>query len=232
MGFDATCYFSGILKLRTQKAVQSENDLHMHFLQHPLPPYTQLYPKPGVEGKQTFFALFHHLFTNHRAIKATLYLCVIIILQPESKWRTKPGLMQYPCPNDTVISEDKPDHGDCPQLHRLHGRTERDAGDARIREPNPQPPGSKQHGVEARSGSALLPDVHEQLPQEEQSGKALRVSRGPQVKVQKSSVNIVTSKAEKKEKKNPKAISSNGDTGERSTNIQVLHNPHAEQISK
>ncbi|KAB5540084.1 hypothetical protein PHYPO_G00097290 [Pangasianodon hypophthalmus] len=199
MGFDATCYFSGILKLRTQKAVQSENDLHMHLLQHPLPPYTQIYPKLGVE---------------------------------ESKWRTKPGPMQYPCQNDAIISEDKQDHEDCLQLHRLQGRTERDTGDTRIREPNPQPPGSKQHGAEMRSGSAQLSDVHEHLPHEEQSGKAPRVSRGPQAKgVQRSSVNIVTSKAEKK-LKNPKAIGSNGDAGERSANIQGLHNPHAEQISK
>ncbi|MCI4389708.1 hypothetical protein PGIGA_G00101610 [Pangasianodon gigas] len=171
MGFDATCYFSGILKLRTQKAVQ------------------------------------------------------------KSKWRTKPGPMQYPCQNDAIISEDKQDHEDCLQLHRLQGRTERDTGDTRIREPNPQPPGSKQHGAEMRSGSAQLSDVHEHLPHEEQSGKAPRVSRGPQAKVQRSSVNIVTSKAEKK-LKNPKAIGSNGDTGERSANIQGLHNPHAEQISK
>lgn len=139
--------------------------------------------------------------------------------------------MQYSCPNDTVVSEDKQDLEDCLQLHRLQGRTERDAGDARIREPNPQPPGSKQHGAETRSGSAQPSDVHEHLPHEEQSGKALRVSRGPQVKVQKSSVNIVSSRAEKK-LKTSKAISSNGDAGERSTNIQGFHNPHAEQISK
>lgn len=139
--------------------------------------------------------------------------------------------MQYPCQNDTIISEDKQDLEDCLQLHRLQGRTERDAGESRIREPNPLPPGSKQHGSEMRSGSAHLSDVHDHLPQEEQIGKAQRVSRGPQAKVQRSSVNIVTGKAEKK-LKNPKGIISNGDAGERSTNIQGLHNPHAEQISK
>lgn len=155
------------------------------------------------------------------------------ILPPESKWRTKPGPMQYPCPNDAVLSEDKQGHEDCLQLHRLQGRTERDAGDARIREPNPQPPGSKHHGAETRSGLAQLSEVHEHLPHEEQSGKAPRVSRGPQAKVQKSSVNIVASKAEKKPKNPSKAISSNaGDAGERSTNIQGLYNPHAEQITK
>ncbi|KAI5615116.1 macoilin isoform X2 [Silurus asotus] len=207
MGFDATCYFSGILKLRTQKAVQNESDLHMHLLQHPLPPYTQLYPKPGLEGKQF------------------IHLCI------QSKWRNKPAPMQYTCQNDAVLLEDKQDHEDCLQLHRMQGRTDRDAGDGRIREPNPQ--GSKQHGnSETRSGhSTQLSDAHEHLPHEEQSVKSSRVSRGPQAKVQRSSVNIVPSKPEKKVK-NSKAISFNGEAGERSANIQGLHNPHAEQISK
>ncbi|XP_051954667.1 macoilin [Xyrauchen texanus] len=49
MGFDATCYFSSIFKLRTQKTVQSENELHMDFLQQSLPPYMHLYPKLWME---------------------------------------------------------------------------------------------------------------------------------------------------------------------------------------
>lgn len=63
MGFDATCYFSGILRLRTQKAAESESDLHLHLLQHPLPPYAQLYAKPGTEGKQSI--RFIHVFITH-----------------------------------------------------------------------------------------------------------------------------------------------------------------------
>ncbi|RXN24280.1 macoilin-like protein [Labeo rohita] len=49
MGFDATCYFSSMFKLRTQKSVQSENDLHMDLLQQSLPPYMHLYPKLWME---------------------------------------------------------------------------------------------------------------------------------------------------------------------------------------
>uniref|UniRef100_A0A3B5KYG2 Si:dkey-12h9.6 n=1 Tax=Xiphophorus couchianus TaxID=32473 RepID=A0A3B5KYG2_9TELE len=45
LGFDATCYFTNIFKLRIQKAVQSENDFHMHLLQHSLPPGLQIYSK-------------------------------------------------------------------------------------------------------------------------------------------------------------------------------------------
>ncbi|XP_066532709.1 macoilin [Hoplias malabaricus] len=198
MGFDVTCYFSSIFKLRTQKAVQSDSDLHMHLLQQPLPPYTQLYPKLGVE---------------------------------ESKWRTKPGPMQYQCQNDGIISEDKQDLEDCFQLHRPQGRAERDSGDTKLREPNPQPPGSKPHGGEARLTSASLPDVSENLPQEDSSSKAQKPSKSSQTKVQKSSVSISTSKAEKKQK-TPKAISASTDAAEKSTSIPSLHNPHAELIAK
>ncbi|KAG9283016.1 macoilin [Astyanax mexicanus] len=199
MGFDATCYFSSIFKLRTQKTIQSDSDLHMHLLQQSLPPYTQLYPKLGVE---------------------------------ESKWRTKPAPMQYQCQNDAIISEDnKQDLEDCFQLHRLQGRTEKDSGDTKIRDPNPQPPGLKPHGAEVRLASTSLPDVPENLPQEDLSGKAQKASKGSQAKVQKSSVSINTSKGEKKQKL-PKAISSSTEAAEKTSNIQSLQNPHAEQISK
>ncbi|KAL7888428.1 hypothetical protein AOLI_G00034020 [Acnodon oligacanthus] len=194
MGFDATCYFSSIFKLRTQKAVQSDSDLHMHLLQQSLPPYTQLYPKLGVE---------------------------------DSKWRTKPGPMQYQCQNDAIISEDKQDLEDCFQLRRLQGRAEKDSGDTKtLRDPNPQPPGSKPHGA-----SAPLPDIPENLPQEDSSGKAQKASKTSQAKVQRSSMSISTSKGERKQKP-PKAISCSADAAERSTNIQSLQNPHAEQILK
>uniref|UniRef100_A0A4W4FWI4 Uncharacterized protein n=1 Tax=Electrophorus electricus TaxID=8005 RepID=A0A4W4FWI4_ELEEL len=194
MGFDATCYFSSIFKLRTQKAVQSENDLHLHLIHQPLPPYMQLYSKLGVE---------------------------------ESKWRTKPGPMQYQCQNDAIVSEDQED---CLQLHRFQGRMEKDAGDAKTRDVTPQPPGSKQHGSEARLGSP--PDIPEHLPQEEQSGRVQKASKGSQAKVQRNSLNSMASKGEKK-LKNPKAIISSGEAGEKSSStIQSLQNPHTEQISK
>uniref|UniRef100_A0A4W4FUD5 Uncharacterized protein n=1 Tax=Electrophorus electricus TaxID=8005 RepID=A0A4W4FUD5_ELEEL len=153
MGFDATCYFSSIFKLRTQKAVQSENDLHLHLIHQPLPPYMQ-----------------------------------------------------------------------------FQGRMEKDAGDAKTRDVTPQPPGSKQHGSEARLGSP--PDIPEHLPQEEQSGRVQKASKGSQAKVQRNSLNSMASKGEKK-LKNPKAIISSGEAGEKSSStIQSLQNPHTEQISK
>lgn len=53
LGFYATCYFTNIFKLRIQKAVQSENDFHMHLLQHSLPPGMQVYPKTGTDGSSS-----------------------------------------------------------------------------------------------------------------------------------------------------------------------------------
>lgn len=50
LGFDATCYFTSLFKLRTQKAVQSENEFHMHLLQQSLPSGLQLYPKSVTDG--------------------------------------------------------------------------------------------------------------------------------------------------------------------------------------
>ncbi|TSR99418.1 Macoilin [Bagarius yarrelli] len=174
------------------------------------------------------FVPLHWLF-----FAASTYVLLNYIWHTESKWRTKPGPMQYPCPNDAGLSEDKQELEDCLQLHKMQGRTERDVGDARIRESNPQPPGSKHHGVETRPGQTQLSDIPEHLPHEEQSGKAARVSRGTQAKVQKNAVNVVANKAEKKLKNLSKAISSSaGDAAERSTNIQGLHNPHAEQLAR
>lgn len=139
--------------------------------------------------------------------------------------------MQYQCQNDAIVSEDKQDLEDCFQLHRLQGRAERDSGDTKLRDSNLQPPGSKPHGAEARSASMSLPDISENLPQEDPSAKAQKASKGSQAKVQRSSVSISTSKGEKKQK-NAKAISSSADAADRSTNIQSLQNPHTEQISK
>eukprot|EP00066_Takifugu_rubripes_P006831 XP_003971903.1 PREDICTED: macoilin-like [Takifugu rubripes] len=50
LGLYATCYFTNIFKLRIQKAVQSDNDFHVHLLQHSLPPGLQVYSKSGSDG--------------------------------------------------------------------------------------------------------------------------------------------------------------------------------------
>lgn len=57
LGFYATCYFTNIFKLRIQKAVQNDNDFHMHLLQNSLPPVLQVYPKSGSDGSSCKYFL-------------------------------------------------------------------------------------------------------------------------------------------------------------------------------
>ncbi|XP_064196951.1 macoilin-1 isoform X2 [Anguilla rostrata] len=76
LGFDATCYLSSVVKLRTQRAVRSENDFHMRLLQQSLPTTLQLYPKCVTEGKEG------------------------------SKWRVKADLGQYQCQGGTLPSDE------------------------------------------------------------------------------------------------------------------------------
>ncbi|XP_021329040.1 macoilin isoform X2 [Danio rerio] len=198
MGFDATCYFSSMFKLRTQKSAHSENDLHMDLLQQSLPPYMHLYPKLWME---------------------------------DSKYKmSKSRPTQYQCPPDTTTSEDKHNMEDCLQIHRLPSRPEKDL--------NPQTPASKHRGGEIHLDSTSILEMTENLPQDDQSSKALRSSKSSLPKVQRSSVNVPNGKAEKRQK-NLKAINSTGESVERcSSNIPTHNpppnpsNPHAEQMLK
>lgn len=71
MGFDATCYFTSMFKLRTQKSIPSESDLHVDLLQQSLPPYMHLYPKLWMEG--TFnFLLYIFPFSNKCSISKAM----------------------------------------------------------------------------------------------------------------------------------------------------------------
>ncbi|XP_028858182.1 macoilin-1 isoform X2 [Denticeps clupeoides] len=52
LGFDVTCYFTGICKLRSQKAVRSQNSFHMHLLQQSLPPGVHMSTPDGNEDSK------------------------------------------------------------------------------------------------------------------------------------------------------------------------------------
>ncbi|KAM9797976.1 macoilin-1 [Neosynchiropus ocellatus] len=86
LGFDATCYFTNIFKLRIQKAVQSENDFHMHLLQHSLPPSLQVFPKASTDAVSN------------------------------SKWKTKPESSLYQCQNGALVTHDETNNTDCHQI--------------------------------------------------------------------------------------------------------------------
>ncbi|KAJ8355606.1 hypothetical protein SKAU_G00184000 [Synaphobranchus kaupii] len=76
LGFDATCYLSSVVKLRTQRAVRTENDFHMRLLEQSLPAAVQFYPKCVTDGKEG------------------------------SRWRAKPGLGQYQCQAGMMPAEE------------------------------------------------------------------------------------------------------------------------------
>ncbi|CAB1445144.1 unnamed protein product [Pleuronectes platessa] len=95
LGFDATCYFTNIFKLRIQRAVQSENDFHMHLLQHSLPPGLQVFPKTSADGSSN------------------------------SKWKIKPESSQYQCQNGAVVAQDEAHTVDCLQIRSEERVTEK-----------------------------------------------------------------------------------------------------------
>ncbi|KAM4600514.1 macoilin-1 [Polymixia lowei] len=203
LGFDATCYFTNVFKLRTQKAVQSDNDFHMHLLQHSLPPGLQLYPKTVTDGNGN------------------------------SKWKTKPELSQYQCQSGAQVAHDDAHTVDCLQIHSEERGAERETQEVRSAEPNRQPSSSKPAVGESRDhrcGGVAEPSVApETLPQEEQGGKAARVAKSSSPKARRSNANTPspsTSKTDKKQRLNSKTVGPNWQCA------AANQNQHAEQITK
>ncbi|KAF6717100.1 Macoilin [Oryzias melastigma] len=163
LGFDATCYFTNVFKLRIQKAVQSENDFHMHLLQHSLP--------------------------------------------PASKWKTRPESGQYQCQNGAVVAHDDAHTVDCLQIFSEEKPAEKAPQEARPAESNRRPPPSKPAAPEPRerlhsgAGAPESPMNPENLPQEEQGGKATRVAKSSSPKARRGSTNTPSPPGGKSEKK-------------------------------
>ncbi|CAL8315491.1 unnamed protein product [Lota lota] len=227
LGFDATCYFTNIFKLRTQKAVQSDNHFHMHLLQHSLPQGLQLYPKTAPDGTGN------------------------------SKWKTKPELSQYQCPNGAAAvaaaaagHDDSPGSEDCLQLHGEETRAPDKEPPQEVKPvdpPNRRTPSSSVSskatgGGEARDpprgqGSGEPAATPEHLPQEEQGGRAAPApvkSGSPKATRGRGNTNTPSpppppsSRTDKKQRLNSKASAGHSaDPVER-----AAHNHHAEQINK
>ncbi|XP_028653281.1 macoilin [Erpetoichthys calabaricus] len=77
LGFDATCYFTSIIKLRIQKVVRKENYFLLQLLQQALPPGLHLYPRYESDCKET------------------------------TKWMSKPECTQYQFRNGILLADDK-----------------------------------------------------------------------------------------------------------------------------
>ncbi|XP_028997246.1 macoilin isoform X2 [Betta splendens] len=210
LGFDATCYFTNIFKLRIQKAVQSENDFHMHLLQHSLPPGLQVYPKTSTDGSSN------------------------------SKWRVKPDSSQYQCQNGAVVTQDDAHTLDClqirseeraaekgaqeakPESHRRPCAPKHAAGEAR------DPP----HSAAAAPEACSAPD---NLPQEEPGSRAPRPAKSASPKARRSSTNTNTSsppvgRNERKQRSGSKTVSPSRDGPDRGAAAPQGH--HAEQMSR
>ncbi|XP_023270914.1 macoilin-1-like [Seriola lalandi dorsalis] len=211
LGFDATCYFTNIFKLRIQKAVQSENDFHMHLLQHSLPPGLQVFPKTGTDGSSN------------------------------SKWKIKPESSQYQCQNGAVVTNDEVHTVDCLQICSEERATEKGTQEVKSTESNRRPSSSSsKHSVsESRdllhSGaggpeSSTSPD---NLPQEEQGSKATRAAKSSSPKARRGSTNTPSppaARTEKKQRSSSKTVSPNRDVTDKNTT--AAQNYHAEQMSK
>ncbi|KAM7395230.1 hypothetical protein PAMA_006815 [Pampus argenteus] len=209
LGFDATCYFTNIFKLRIQKAVQSENDFHMHLLQHSLPPGLQVYPKTGTDGSSN------------------------------SKWKIKPESSQYQCQNGAAVAHDDSHTVDCLQIRSEERATEKGTQEVKSADSNRRTPSSKSSVSESRdqlysgAGGPESSTTPENLPQEEQGSKATRPAKSSSPKVRRSSTNTPSPPAgrtEKKQRSSSKTVSPNRETADKSATAAQNH--LAEQMSK
>uniref|UniRef100_A0A668UKU8 Uncharacterized protein n=1 Tax=Oreochromis aureus TaxID=47969 RepID=A0A668UKU8_OREAU len=205
LGFDATCYFTNIFKLRIQKAVQSENDFHMHLLQHSLPPGLQVYPKTGTDGSSSESVQYQ---CQNGAVVAQDEAHTVDCLQIRSEERAaEKGSQEVrsaePNRRPPSSSSSKPSVGESKDL--LHSST----------------------------GGPESSTTPENLPQEEHGSKATRAAKNSSPKVRRSSSNTPSPPAgrtEKKHRSSSKTVSPNRDAAEKSATAAQSY--HAEQTSK
>uniref|UniRef100_A0A667XPT5 Si:dkey-12h9.6 n=1 Tax=Myripristis murdjan TaxID=586833 RepID=A0A667XPT5_9TELE len=225
LGFDATCYFTNIFKLRTQKAVQSENDFHMHLLQHSLPPGLQLYSKTATDGSGSEYNANFGTFIDIKMLfyvcsQSILFVCVLcLVALSDSKWKTKPESSQYQCQNGAVVAHDEVHTVDCLQIRSEDRATEKGAQEARSADSNRRSSSSKVGG--------------ENLPQEEPGSKAARAAKSSSPKTRRTNTNTSspsTGRTDKKQRSNSKTVSPNRDMTDKSS--AANHSHHAEQMTK
>ncbi|XP_076024175.1 macoilin-1 [Genypterus blacodes] len=207
LGFDATCYFTNIFKLRIQKAVQSENDFHMHLLQNSLPPGLQLYSKTGTDGSSN------------------------------SKWKPKPELSQYQCPNGTAVAHDEALTVECLQICNDERGAEKGTQEVKSaesnRRPSPSKPSESRDLLNSGAGGAETSVAPQNLPQEVHGSKSTRVAKSSSPKAGRGSTSTPsppTGRTDKKQRSSLKTVSPNRDTADKTA--IAAHNHHAEQITK
>uniref|UniRef100_A0A667XEM7 Si:dkey-12h9.6 n=1 Tax=Myripristis murdjan TaxID=586833 RepID=A0A667XEM7_9TELE len=204
LGFDATCYFTNIFKLRTQKAVQSENDFHMHLLQHSLPPGLQLYSKTATDGSGSEYnancppSTHSHLYSSHY-----LPRCFLVFFHESS---VKKGAQEARSADSNRRSSSSKVGGGESRDHLYSA---------------------------AAAGGAESPATTENLPQEEPGSKAARAAKSSSPKTRRTNTNTSspsTGRTDKKQRSNSKTVSPNRDMTDKSS--AANHSHHAEQMTK
>ncbi|XP_077367125.1 macoilin-1 isoform X4 [Festucalex cinctus] len=207
LGFDATCYFTNIFKLRIQKAVQSDNDFHMHLLQHSLPPGLPLYPKMAAENGPSKWK---------SKSESSQYQYQNGALLPQDESHTVDCLQ--------IRSEERAAEKATQEVRSAESNRK------------PLSKGSSSESREALRNGSPGPEssaTPETLPQEEQTGKAARAVKNPSPRVRRTNTATPSppaGRAEKKQRCSGKTVSPNRDGADKSA--AVAQNQHAEHLCR
>ncbi|XP_029705941.1 macoilin [Takifugu rubripes] len=200
LGLYATCYFTNIFKLRIQKAVQSDNDFHVHLLQHSLPPGLQVYSKSGSDGCSG------------------------------SKWKMRSDSSEYQCQNGAAGAQEDGHTLDCLQIRCMDRALDKVTQGARSADPNRRPSSTRPVEVlpcgsgRAEASTENLPQDElgskATRPAKSSSPKARRGST--------NTPSPPAGRTEKKQRSSCKTAAPPCDVTER--NAPPAQNHHAEQI--
>lgn len=154
-----------------------------------------------------------------------------------SKWKMKPESTQYQCQNGTAVTHDEVHTADCLQIRSEERATEKGTQETRPAEPNRQPltskPGEPRDLLQCGPGGPESPAAPENLPQEEQGGKATRTAKSSSPKTRGGGANTPSppaARTEKKQRSGSRTFCLNQEAAEKSA--AAASNHHAEQIIK
>ncbi|XP_041109345.1 macoilin-1-like [Polyodon spathula] len=202
LGFDATCYFTSIVKLRIQKAVKKENNFNMQLLQQALPPGLQLFPRYEIDSSKW---TARSDCTQYQCQNGAVLTDVKYLLDcPQIDCKDKKNDME-----GTKLNE----HNFQPSTFKSN---ESD---------------NKENCLN-KSQTCETSESSECLPQEEQRAKVQRTAKNTSPKVRKipNRIPVPVVKAEKKQKSSTKNLSPNREMSEQS--LSPNQTTHSEQIRK
>ncbi|XP_058881714.1 macoilin-1-like [Acipenser ruthenus] len=202
LGFDATCHFTSIVKLRIQQAVQKENNFNTQLLQQALPPGLQLYPRYEIDSSR---------WTAKS--DCTQYQCQNGAVLTDAKYILD-------CPQ-TDCKDKKNDMEGTKLNDQSHQPSTFKSNESDNKE-----------NCLNRSQTCETSESSECLPQEEQGAKAQRTAKNTSPKVRKTPNRILVPivKGEKKQKSSTKNLSPNREMSEQS--LSPNQTTHSEQIRK